>query len=262
MLWFNNSDELEISLIIKIALVKQLKAIVLAAGKSERLIQTIGRNKLETKIKGVNLICYPISSLSLAGVGEIYIATRKQQADEIATISRSCPYAPHIEIIETWRWWAGNGYTLVDALEVLGPGEYIVSVGDHIYPPMIPKRLLRECRDPFCIAGDSRPIYVDPGEATLILADSEKYVIRIGKKLLEYNFVDTGVHYIRHVLPLGDCLKIPFSFNDWKDCIAKKRIFKVIDVTGIPWVDVDTPQDLHYLLNTDVLREISNYLDP
>lgn len=216
--------------------------ILLAAGEGSRLRGLLGASKLEARVAGVPLICYPLAAMALAGVGEAFIATRRERASRLLGVARGCPLAPLVYPVESWRWWAGSAWTLLDALEALGRGVYLVSVGDHIYEPIIASRLLEGCGEPLCVAGDSRPRLADVGEATKIRVGGGSPLF--GKSLEGYDYIDTGVHLLRWGPSIAGCGPLPMELNDLKNCNARRGLVGVVDVTGSLWIDIDSPRDL------------------
>ncbi len=221
-----------------------VKAIILAAGEGRRLRGTLGTVKLYFKIAGLNLICYPLLSAYSAGVPSIVLATRRERAGLLETIISQCCRACQARYAYSWRWWAGNAYTLLDALESMPPGRTLILVGDHLLHPEIVRRVIERCDLPFCVGGDRSPIVQGRGEETRIHAASNGRVISIGKGLETYTHVDVGVHIVDPTILTDNCGGIPLTLNMLKQCAARRGLLKVVDVTGIPWLDVDTQADL------------------
>ncbi|MEB3845403.1 MAG: NTP transferase domain-containing protein [Desulfurococcales archaeon] len=221
-----------------------IRAIILAAGEGRRLRDTVGTVKLYLKIAGLNLVCYPLLSAYSAGVPSIVLATRREHAGQLGTVVSQCCRACQASHAYSWRWWAGNAYTLLDALESLPPGRTLILVGDHIVHPEIVRRVIEGCDWPFCVGGDRDPTVKGRGEETRINAASDGRVTSIGKGLDTYTHVDVGVHLVDPTLYTGNCGRIPLTLNMLKQCAARRGLLKVVDVTGLPWLDVDTPGDL------------------
>jgi 1L-myo-inositol 1-phosphate cytidylyltransferase len=217
--------------------------LLLAAGEGSRLRGVLGGLKLEVKIEGLPLLCYPLAAMALAGISEALIVTRRDRGPRLLETARSCPLAPLVSVTETHRWWAGSAWTLLDALEELGSGVYLVSVADHIYHPGIASRLLGGCSAPFCVAGDSSPRLVALEEATKIRASSGM-VEAVGKRLEGWSHVDVGVHLLEWGPWLSGCTAPTLDLNELKNCNASRGLLGLVDVTGLPWIDVDTPRDL------------------
>ncbi|MCE4628572.1 MAG: NTP transferase domain-containing protein [Desulfurococcales archaeon] len=220
------------------------RALLLASGSGTRLRGVVGLVKLLAYVGRMRLICYPLASLAVAGVSEAFLVTPRHRLDTILAAARDCPLRPpEIVGVESWRWWRGSGYTLLDGLEQVGAYPIIVSVSDHIYHPGIAERSASGCARPFCVAGDAEASLVDIGEATRILAVGDR-VVAIGKGLSNYTHIDVGVHTLNAPPRTGSGAASTMSLNDLKMASAEAGLLGLVDVTGYPWIDVDTPEDL------------------
>jgi choline kinase len=236
-----------------------MMGIVLAAGLGSRLKGEIGVVKLSYKIAGLPLICYPIISLAAGGVDRLLVVSRGSVLHVIGDQVSYCSPSSIVRVVESTRWWMGSGFTLVDGLGWVERFPVVVSTGDHIYEPMLVEKLVSECDAPFCIAGDRSPRLVDISEATLIMADSSGRVVRLGKGLAGWTYVDTGVHLVNFGILYEECKGIPFELNDLKNCMARYDLVKVVDVTGALWIDIDSVDDLRRLesrLGSMLLKKI------
>ncbi len=237
-----------------------MMGIVLASGYGSRLAGLGGPPKYFLDIAGRPLISYPLRALRIAGADPLYVVVNRY----------TCGYL--------WRYWDGlgrpgvvlnprpeleNGYTLVMALSRLWDGSALVSVSDHIYPSYVASRVV-SCMDgyDFVIAGDRSPRYVDVGEATMIRVDDEGCVEMVGKGLDRFDYIDMGVfafsidtiRFIKGIPPqrLGLSQLINMLVDEG---------FRggVCSFEGVPWKDVDTPEDYLAIRSGDyneVLREV------
>ncbi len=224
------------------------KAILLAAGKGSRLLGRLGYVKIAVKIGGIPLICYPVTSLAAAGISEVYVATRRERVDLIKALVSQYPLTPMVEVIAVEKWWAGNAWTMLEALESVGRGVWLISMSDHIYPPGLASKVAKGCLRPVCIGGDSSPRHVDVGEATKIKALEGGVVAELGKGIPEWTHVDVGVHLLSWGPLTSRCVLPVVTLNEVNTCNASNGLVGVVDVTGHPWMDIDSPEDLNYAL--------------
>lgn len=220
------------------------RAVLLASGSGTRLRGVLGVVKLLAYVGAMRLICYPLASLFLAGVSEALVVSPRHRLDTILAAARDCPLRPpEILGLESWRWWRGSGYTLLDALEQVDSYPLLVSVSDHIYHPGIASRTASGCARPFCVAGDAEASLANMDEATRILASGGR-IVAIGKGLARYTHIDVGVHLLEAPPRTGSGAVSTMSFNDLKRLSAVEGLLGLVDVTGLPWIDIDTPDDL------------------
>ncbi len=224
------------------------KAVLLAAGEGSRLLDRLGYVKIAAKISGIPLICYPIASLAAAGVGEVYVATRRDRVELIKSLVGECPLKPVIEVVVVERWWAGNAWTMLEALDKLGRGVWLISMSDHIYPPGLASKVAGGCRRPVCIGGDASPKHVDVEEATKIKALRDGMILELGKRIPEWTHVDVGVHLLSWGPLTSKCAAPVVTLNEVNTCNASHGLAGVVDVTGYSWMDIDSPEDLDYAL--------------
>ncbi len=220
-----------------------MDAIILAAGDSRRFLRDSGTHKLSIRINRIPLICYPITSLSLANASSIVIIVSQITKSLVREAIVQCPYSSEIEWIkvnnETWR---DNGYTLLLGLEdiVSHKSLFLVSMSDHIYPPIIPLAI-KNISQP-CIGADSNPKFINIGEATKIRILDDNNIV-IGKKVRNYDYVDVGVHQLSTRLDFSKCRrKFLLKMTELLYCIFNKN-FKIIDLKGTPWIDIDILED-------------------
>ena len=221
----------------------RLRGLILAAGAGSRLERRLGYVKILHRVKGVPLLCYPLSALTLAGAWEVVVATRRERVGLVTSIARSCPYSGLVDVVPVETWWAGNAWTLLEALEGAGRGRWLVSMADHIFTPTLASAVAGGCGLPVCIGADPSPMLVDVTEATKILARGGR-VVGLGKGLPEWTHVDVGVHLLEWGPRVSGCSGQPLSLNDLNLCNAARGLVGIVEVPGEQWVDVDTPEDL------------------
>ncbi|MCE4599492.1 MAG: NTP transferase domain-containing protein [Desulfurococcales archaeon] len=218
-------------------------SILLAAGESRRFQKESGTHKLSVRIRGIPLICYPITSLSLAGIKEVIIITSYTTEPLVRESIIQCPYMSgfsYIKIDTNKEVWRDNGYTMLLGIKDVVPSSlFIVSMSDHLYPVDIPIKL--KGLDNPCIGADSNPRFIDVLEATKIHV--KRGGIILGKNLEEYMYVDVGVHLLGTNISYTPCTnKYVLKMSELLSCIYNEY-FQIIDFRGIAWMDIDTLRD-------------------
>jgi choline kinase len=91
----------------------------------------------------------------------------------------------------------GNGLSLYAAREPVGEGPFILAMADHLISPRLVRRLLaaRPTQDALCVDRQPSPL-IQVDEATQVWVDRTGQIRRIGKNLLRWNGLDTGVFWL------------------------------------------------------------------
>lgn len=235
-------------------------ALILAAGLGTRLG---GRAKFELNVKSRPLICYPMLSLLSAGVERIHIVVNPLGMERMRRIISHMGCEDRVNVVVNEEPWRENGYSLLVGASQLSADEFFVSMSDHIYPAEVPLKLREVAaarRDAvIVVAGDRCPSYIDVGEATLIDAGGGDEVRRVGKRLKCWDFVDAGVFVMRR-----EVVGVARSVAEEKGVVKLSDVINaavntglkavVADITGIPWTEIDTPED--YALVTSGPRSV------
>jgi len=230
------------------------EAIILAAGESRRLSRyTRGLSKTLIRISGIPLFLIPIRILRSIGVNRFIIVTKPDLKKRIKSILKREKVS--YKIVTNRYVKRENGYSLYLGLKAVHDNYFFLSMADHVYPANIPLKLIEDFEDDasIVIAGDADPILIDIKEATKILANKDGDVIKISKKLTDFNFIDAGVFIMnKKVIKVAEFLEKNLKVFSVADVvnfsISIGHKVKVSDITGILWMEVDTIMDLRRLL--------------
>lgn len=220
-----------------------VNAVLLASGASSRFQRDIGLPKQAVIIRGIPLICYPLTSLSLAGSREHVIVVNRYNKHIIKEAVGRCPYYSSLTIyVDNNELWRDNGYSALIGLEnAMGMGNnIIVSMTDHIYPSFIPRAMM-DSEHALVFGGDSTPAFADVSEATKIGYVGGHLVF--SKFLSRFDFIDIGVHKLSRFPFYSRCHDSVLPFSRLLTCISRYSKAIVLDVKGAPWIDVDTYHD-------------------
>lgn len=239
------------------------EALVLAAGLSTRLGAIAGGTKFSVEVKSRPLISYPLTSLLLAGVERIHVVVNLIGMEKLERVLAELGYAEFVNVVVNEEPWRENGYSLLVGASQICADNFFVSMSDHIYPIELPVRLRKTARTwgdaMIIVAGDRDPPYVDVEEATLIDAGGGLEVRKVGKSLERWDFVDAGIFIMRRevvevardVASERDVVKL----SDVVNATVERGLKAVVaDITGIPWTEVDTPED--YLMVNEGPRSV------
>lgn len=238
-----------------------MKALVLAAGRGERLSQvTRGMPKALAPVAGVPLLHRILDSLKEAGVTSVHIVLGYKGGEIARQVGEMYDGLP-ITYIRNHNWEGGNLHSLL-AAEKYFKDDFLLVMSDHLFDPRIVEHLARNK------SKDAVTLAVDRGhpspEDTKVLERSGK-IIDIGKELRRHNCIDIGIflcspkifRYARKAAKdgngeLSECIRYAASAGD----------AGIFDITKIPsyisemrrgvevfWLDIDTPEDLKQAKN-------------
>jgi choline kinase len=145
----------------------------------------------------------------------------------------------------------GNGLSLYAARETVGEEPFILTMADHLISTRLVERLLaaRPTHDTLCVDRQPSPI-IEVDEATQVWVDRMGWIRRISKNLPSWNSLDTGVFWltpaifqaVEAVSAAG--LSAPTLTQVCRWLIEHGEGLRACDVSGLFWIDVDTPADL------------------
>ncbi len=223
------------------------EAVILASGLGTRLKPISSTPKFAFELLGKPLIHYPMRSLRKAGVTKFYVVVAKGYAG----LAQRMLGDFNAIILENDQPERENGYTLFYAKHVITSNEFYVSVCDHIYPAEMAIKLKHAYSgEDILIAGDRSPRYVELDEATKIKVDGR---VVVSKDLIAYDYVDTGLFIFSSNIFSMDFEREGRLTLNRLITLSSERGLKVAvaDVTGVPWKDVDTPDDIRYVVEGD-----------
>jgi 1L-myo-inositol 1-phosphate cytidylyltransferase len=221
------------------------RAIILAAGKGERLVNGFDFPKPLKRVAGVPLLARVLRNLERAGVDEVAVVVG-YMADRLVSGLGRYRFGLDLRFIRNDEYDKPNGTSLLKAADfVRGPTSLLMS--DHLWSPD-----LFEAVAGFPLGADEAVLGVDydvrrcfdlPDATKVLLADDR--VIRIGKELPTFDALDTGVFRITPALiealrradgPAG-C-----SLSEGVAALAAEGKMRGVDVGDARWIDVDTPE--------------------
>lgn len=245
------------------------EAVILAAGLGTRLRGVSeGLPKFLVKILDKPLVTYPLRTLYLVGIKRFAIVIPKGWYNELNNIVSSLGLDIDVCIVENSSIERENGYSLLISNECVKSKYFILSMSDHLYTPDIPLTLLKFHEYTYdvdiIVGADSNPKYIDINEATKIYASNTGRVIKVGKGISRFNYVDIGVFImsskvydvIQELVLEHKVIKLADVVNE---AVIKGLNVFIADVNGATWTEVDTPRDLNELIY-GTRREVLNSL--
>jgi choline kinase len=238
-------------------LARAATAIVLAAGESTRLCLSTGHGHLAkplTPIAGTPLVVRTLRTLRKQGIERAIVVTGCA-ADEVeAGIRQSNAVAGlDVRFVRNRAWERQNGLSVLAARPLAGEAPFLLTMGDRVYCGSIVAALRgAPVRGATALLAVERRLEAvrDVDDAVRVRTDPWGRIRAIGRGLMEFDAVDTGVMLCRPALfdvleevrskRGGDC-----SLRDGVRRLARQgRAFAVDTPAHAWWHDVDTPADL------------------
>jgi len=227
-----------------------IPAAILAAGKATRLKPYSDQApKFMMELEpGVTILDFIIERLESLNITKIFIVTRPEYAQTLRE-----RFGDKVEILETELEEFENLYSMGLAAEEI-KDRFLVLMSDHIFTRDLLKAVLNRINsveEAFLVCLDREPSLASAEEGLKLKLDdgSGGKVVEVGKSLPPIYGIDTGVifcnksarKYIQKALKQkGPNAKIKDALN----LAAAEGQVAFVDVTGFPWKDVDTLQDL------------------
>ena len=225
--------------------------VILAAGEGIRLsaIEN-GTPKPATEILGVSLGERAMLACMGAGVSHFVIVLGSQAEAmrahfELVAARRGVA----VEFVIAADWQLGNGVSTLAARDRIEGARFLLVMADHLVSAALIQRVLRGPLGPqdvgLGVDRDTAGVF-DPDDAMKVFVE-EGRIRRIGKQLRTWNAVDTGVFLATPAL--FDALEDAGRRGRYALChgiesLADSGQVRAVDVTGEPWIDVDTPASL------------------
>ena len=232
------------------SVIRDLQAVVLAAGEGQRL-RPEGYLKPLTPLLGVTLLervllaCRAVNvteCIVVLGYGRQRIGKR---LDELAS-----RVGITVRVVENPNWKEGNGTSAL-AAEPYIRGSFLLTMCDHVFDPAILERLASSGgEDAECLlAVDYRTEGLFRTDDATKVQLSNGTITAIGKDLRSYNAIDTGLFFCQpkvfDALQQSQAIGEGSLSSGWRHLIPRGT-FRALDIGDSFWVDVDTPESLRY----------------
>lgn len=221
------------------------RAIILAAGKGERLVNGRPYPKPLHDVGGLPLIVRVLRSLERAGVDEAVVVVG-YLGDVLVSALQDYRFDLRLRFVRNDEFDKPNGTSLLKAKHLVEGPTYVL-MSDHLWAPELLEAVRR-----YPLGADEAVLGVDfeiaacpdLDDATKVALCGDR-VMEIGKGLARYDALDTGVFRVTGALiraleeaddPVEGC-----SLSQGVARLAAEGRMRVVDVEGARWIDVDTP---------------------
>ncbi|MCD6559284.1 MAG: NTP transferase domain-containing protein [Palaeococcus sp.] len=222
-----------------------MKAVILAAGFGRRMGE---KPKGLLKVGGREIIYRNMKLMEENGVDEFIIVTNKKYEGNFKDLLKRSGFKGKVLVNEDPE--RGNGYSLHIAKEHVD-GKFVLLMSDHIFS----KEFLEAAITREGAIIDGNPEFVDIREATKVKVENGS-VADIGKGLEEWDGVDTGFFILdENIFRVAEELVTKKERVGMSDIVRKAKL-KVSYISGLFWMDIDTPEDLkrarHFLIRNSI----------
>ncbi len=229
------------------------KGIILAAGDGDRLGSlTAICPKVLLPVNGKEqLIRYPIEALAAAGVRDIAVVVGYLGDSVMEEMGNGDDFGVRLQYVYNSDYLGGNAISVYKAREWVQGEPVVLCMGDHLIDGKIIKRLLDRpaVNETLCI--DYTPAsHHDLAEATKVTVDSAGRIENIGKDLVYWDALDTGVfllteNFFQALHELIQRCGTEVTISDVTSfLVGQGHPFNTCDVSGCLWADIDTKEDL------------------
>jgi len=225
-------------------------ALILAAGLGSRLRPQTETPKPLTRVLGLTLAERVVCTLLDAGIRR-FLVILGHEAERIRAHFSDVAQrrGVTIDFIEAEDWERGNGASALAAKGRTGEAPFFLVMIDHLFDPGIARALADDPPAPgeMCLAVDrDRDGIFDLDDVTRVKIDDGR-IQKIEKMLDDWDAGDTGVMLCTSGLFEGlerAAARNEHGLSDGLRELAGENRARTIDVTGLPWLDVDTPEAL------------------
>ncbi len=229
------------------------KGVILAAGDGDRLGSlTITCPKVLLTVNDKTLISYPIEVLAAAGISEIAIVVGYLADKVIEVLGNGSNFGVRLQYIFNPDYRSGTAISVYKARGWAQGEPIVLCMGDHLIEQKLVEHLLNRATFSDILCVDYTPAkHHQVDEATKVAVDSAGCIKDIGKDLIYWDALDTGVfllteNFFQALDELVPKLGIDIEISDVVRFLTSRgHRFDTCNVSGHFWADVDTEEDLN-----------------
>lgn len=230
---------------------KNLPAVILAAGRGERLSRAEKSPKPLTLLLGLTLLERAVLSGKAAGIEEFYIVIGYRGEEIQPRLPEwGKKHRVRIHAVMNPSWPQGNGTSVLACAPYL-TSSFLLLMSDHLVDSTVITYLIEEGKDQqMCYLAVDRRIdrVFDRQDATRVYVDDGR-VTAIGKGLEPYNGIDTGIFLCRPFL-FAVLAEVQKEGDGSLSCgirrLAEQGKVQAVEFGDRFWLDVDTPKALKH----------------
>jgi CDP-L-myo-inositol myo-inositolphosphotransferase len=225
-------------------------ALILAAGLGSRLRPEAKAPKPLTRLLGLTLAERVVCILLSVGIRK-FLVTLGHEAETVRAhfVDIARRRGATIDFVEAEGWQQGNGASALAAKGRTSEAPFFLVMVDHHFDPEMARTLANDPPAPgqMCLAIDrDKDTIFDLDDVTRVKIDDGR-IKEIDKTLDDWDAGDTGVMLCTPALFEGlerAAARNRHGLSDGLRELAGEGRARTVDVTGLPWLDVDTPEAL------------------
>ena len=236
-----------------------MKLVIIAAGQGKRIRSITAESpKTLLKINGRTLLETLFENCLHVGISDVVVVTG-YQSKEIEDFIHNLQMDLNIQTVYNPDWNLENGLSILAAKDtVLAHETFIVSMSDHFYGADLLERVIKINlgNNTACVALDFNKddiFDIDDGMKITVEKNNKEKVTGMSKTLDNYDAIDCGVFKFKYsFFKTLDNARRSGKFSIAEAC---KMLIKIGEMGGVNignsfWLDIDTPEAVHYLKNT------------
>lgn len=228
-------------------------AIILAAGAARRLAPlTDHTQKSLLQVGGRAILAWMLEALHAAGVRDVVIVVG-HCADQVTALAAAAPEGLTVRTIYNPDYQKGSSLSLYCARDVISRGPTLIMDADVVFPPEFLRRLVGSpAANAFLIDRG----FADTGEEVKFYLQGDR-VIALGKKVVPAAWdrvgegigffkcgAEAGPELVRLLEQVIDASGGLCEYEDALHLLVSRQPVQAVDVTGLPWTEVDFAEDL------------------
>ena len=244
-----------------------MKLVIIAAGKGSRLkSETKNNPKALTVINGHAIIDVILNNCVVNGINEIVIITGYDKTSIKSYLDGKWNNL-NIDYIYNDEWNLENGISVLKAKSAIGENdEFMVSMSDHLYfADMMKKVKESDLSNRVVNVGLDFNIndIFDIDDGMKVFAQPDTMMVKsMSKNLKDYNAIDVGLFkcsykffsFLENLNKSGSC-----SLSAGCNELIDQELLGGVDIRESFWLDIDTPEALHFARNNNHVLDLINY---
>jgi choline kinase len=228
-------------------------AVILAAGVARRLAPLTDRTqKSLLPVGGRPMMARMLDALAVVGVRRVLVVVG-HCADQVAALTGAAPPGMTVQCLYNPDYAKGSAISLHTARDTLMAGSTLIMDADVVFPREFLMRLVA-APAPSALLIDRG--FHDTGEEVKLYTQGER-VIALGKKVVPetWDTVGEGVGFFKCGAEAGaDLVRLLeqtmaasdglCEYEDALHLLLSGQEVRAVDVTGLPWTEVDFAEDL------------------